>query len=166
MARFCSLSYGLAALARPVNALARWSTRRTLFSTQPATLSDRTAPTAPGATGGVDLPLVVDWNGVRFGAASGYAMAFSLPELIAHAARTRALCAGTVIGTGTVSNANFREVGSSCIAERRGIETIDEGAPRTDYMRFGDRVRMEARTRDGEPLFGAIDQRVVPVTQV
>ncbi len=111
--------------------------------------------------GRVDLPLAVDWNGTRFGAASGYAMAFSLPELIAHAARTRALCAGTVIGTGTVSNANFREVGSSCIAERRGIELLDEGAPRTNFMRFGDRVRMEARAVDGTPLFGAIDQRVV-----
>ncbi|NIJ06755.1 fumarylacetoacetate (FAA) hydrolase [Sphingomonas vulcanisoli] len=111
--------------------------------------------------GRVDLPLVVDWNGVRFGTASGYPMAFSLPELVAHAARTRALCAGTIIGTGTVSNANFREVGSSCIAERRGIELLDEGAPRTPFMRFGDRVRMEARTTDDAPLFGAIDQSVV-----
>ena len=111
--------------------------------------------------GRVDLPLFVDWNGERFGAASGYPMAFSLPELVAHAARTRSLVAGTVIGTGTVSNENFREVGSSCIAERRGIEIIDEGAPRTAFMRFGDRVRMEARTADGAPLFGAIDQRVV-----
>jgi fumarylacetoacetate (FAA) hydrolase len=111
--------------------------------------------------GRVDLPLFVDWNGVRFGAAQGYPMAFSLPELVAHAARTRRLCAGTVIGTGTVSNENFREVGSSCIAERRGIEILDEGAPRTNFMRFGDRVRMEALDRDGRPLFGAIDQRVV-----
>lgn len=111
--------------------------------------------------GRVDLPLLVDWNGARFGAANGYPMAFSLPELVAHAARTRDLCAGTVIGTGTVSNPNFREVGSSCIAERRGIELLDEGAPRTGFMRFGDRVRMEARDRDGGPLFGAIDQRVV-----
>ncbi|KQS04697.1 fumarylacetoacetate hydrolase [Sphingomonas sp. Leaf357] len=113
--------------------------------------------------GRVDLPLIVDWNETRFGAASGYAMAYSLPELVAHAARTRALCAGTVIGTGTVSNANFREVGSSCIAERRGIELLDEGAARTPFMRFGDRVRMEARTAQGGPLFGAIDQAVVPV---
>jgi fumarylacetoacetate (FAA) hydrolase len=111
--------------------------------------------------GRVDLPLHVQFNGAQFGAAQGYPMAWSLPELVAHAARTRALCAGTVIGTGTVSNENFREVGSSCIAERRGIELLDEGAPRTGFMKFGDRVRMEARLADGTPLFGVIDQRVV-----
>lgn len=112
--------------------------------------------------GRVDLPLIVDWNGRRFGAASGYPMAFSFPELVAHAARTRALCAGTIIGSGTVSNADFREVGSSCIAERRGIELLDHGTVTTGFMRFNDRVRMEARLADGGPLFGAIDQRVVP----
>lgn len=111
--------------------------------------------------GRVDLPLLVDWNGERFGAASGYPMSFSFPELVAHAARTRTLCAGTIIGSGTVSNENYREVGSSCIAERRGIELFDEGAARTAFMRFGDTVRMEARTAAGGPLFGAIDQRVV-----
>lgn len=111
--------------------------------------------------GRVDLPLLVDWNGVQFGAASGYAMAFSLPELVAHAARTRSLVAGTVIGTGTVSNADYRKVGSSCIAERRAIELLDEGASRTPFMMFGDRVRMEARLPDDSLLFGAIDQRVV-----
>ena len=111
--------------------------------------------------GRVDLPLLVDWNGARFGAASGYAMAWSFPELVAHAARTRALCAGTIIGSGTVSNANFREVGSSCIAERRGIEIVDEGKPRTEFMCFGDTVRMEARGIDDMPLFGVIEQRVV-----
>lgn len=111
--------------------------------------------------GRVDLPLVVDWNGERFGAAQGYQMSWSFPEHVAHAARTRTLCAGTIIGGGTVSNPNFREVGSSCIAERRGIETIDEGQPRTGFMKFGDRVRMEAALPDGTPLFGVIDQRVV-----
>ncbi|WP_428630165.1 fumarylacetoacetate hydrolase family protein [Sphingopyxis sp.] len=111
--------------------------------------------------GRVDLPLVVDWNGERFGAAEGYAMSWSFAEHVAHAAKTRSLCAGTIIGGGTVSNDNYREVGSSCIAERRGIETIDEGKPRTAFMRFGDRVRMEAALPDGTPLFGVIDQRVV-----
>lgn len=111
--------------------------------------------------GRVDLPLIVDWNGVRFGAAEGYAMAWSFPEHVAHAAKTRSLCAGTIIGSGTVSNENYREVGSSCIAERRGIETIDEGKPRTEFMKFGDHVRMEATLPDGSPLFGAIDQRVI-----
>jgi fumarylacetoacetate (FAA) hydrolase len=108
----------------------------------------------------VALPLVVDWNGERFGAAHGNDMSIGFDGLIAHAAYSRDLVAGTVIGSGTVSNANFREVGSSCIAERRGIEMLDEGAPTTEFMAFGDRVRMEARLADGSPLFGAIDQTV------
>ena len=108
-----------------------------------------------------DISLLVDWNGKRFGAANGYAMGASFAELVAHAAYSRTLVAGTVIGSGTVSNANFREVGSSCIAERRGIEIIDLGGARTGFMRFGDRVRMEALLADGSSLFGAIDQRVV-----
>lgn len=112
--------------------------------------------------GRVALPLVVDWNGERFGAANGEPMGFSFPELVAHAARSRTLVAGTIIGSGTVSNENFREVGSSCIAERRGIELLDNGAASTPFMKFGDRVRMEARLEDGSPLFGAIDQKVVP----
>ena len=109
----------------------------------------------------VDLPLSVDWNGERFGAANGYAMSAGFDELVAHAAYSRDLVAGTVIGSGTVSNENYREVGSSCIAERRGIEMLDTGEPRTGFMRFGDRVRMQAALPDGTPLFGAIDQRVV-----
>ena len=111
--------------------------------------------------GRVDLPLIVDWNGERFGAAQGYNMRWSFPEHVSHAALTRSLCAGTIIGGGTVSNENYREVGSSCIAEKRGIEHLDEGAPRTCFMRFGDRVRMEAVLPNGAPLFGVIDQRVV-----
>ena len=111
--------------------------------------------------GRVDLPLIVDWNGERFGAAQGYQMAWSFPEHVAHAARTRSLCAGTIIGGGTVSNENYREVGSSCIAERRGIETVDNGKATTRFMKFGDRVRMEATLPDGAPLFGVIDQKVV-----
>jgi len=112
--------------------------------------------------GRVCLNLAVDWNGKRFGNASGAAMAYGFHELIAHAARTRSLAAGTIIGSGTVSNEDYREIGSSCIAERRGIEIVDTGAPLTPFMRFGDSVRMEARALDGRPLFGAIDQRVVP----
>lgn len=109
----------------------------------------------------VDLPLAVEWNDARFGHAQGYDMSFGFDDLVAHAARTRELVAGTVIGSGTVSNANFREVGSSCIAERRGIELLDKGAPETGFMQFGDRVRMECRAEDGAPLFGAIEQRVI-----
>ena len=103
----------------------------------------------------------VSWNGARFGNANGEPMEFGFHELVAHAARTRQLVAGTVIGSGTVSNTNFREIGSSCIAERRGIELMDEGKERTGFMRFGDRVRMEAHTANGAAPFGAIDQRVV-----
>lgn len=111
--------------------------------------------------GRVCLPLSVDWNGERFGNADGAAMAYGFHELIAHAARTRSLCAGTIIGSGTVSNENFREVGSSCIAERRGIEIVDTGAPKTAFMAFGDTVRMEATLPDASLLFGAIEQKVV-----
>ncbi|NTI78520.1 fumarylacetoacetate hydrolase family protein [Rhizobium rhizogenes] len=111
--------------------------------------------------GRVDLPLVVDYNGKRFGAANGYHMDFGFHELVAHAAYSRDLVPGTVIGSGTVSNSNYREVGSSCIAERRGIEIVDTGEAKTEYMRFGERVRMEAVLADGTPLFGAIDQVVV-----
>ncbi|WP_343611626.1 fumarylacetoacetate hydrolase family protein [Novosphingobium sp.] len=111
--------------------------------------------------GRVCLNLLVDWNGKRFGAASGEPMGHGFHELVAHAARTRDLVAGTVIGSGTVSNENFREIGSSCIAEQRGIEIVDEGAPRTDFMRFGDSVRMEAVTPTGASPFGIIEQKVI-----
>ncbi|AYC32336.1 FAA hydrolase family protein [Pseudomonas cavernae] len=111
--------------------------------------------------GRVHLPLQVEWNGEWFGHPHGGAMNFSFPQLIAHAALTRRLGAGTLIGSGTVSNAD-RRVGSACIAERRAIEMIEHGAPQTGFMRFGDRVRMEVLGSDGQSLFGAIDQRVVP----
>ncbi len=111
--------------------------------------------------GRVCLDLTVDWNGKRFGNANGEPMSFGFHDLVAHAARTRTLPAGTIIGSGTVSNSNYRDIGSACIAERRAIELVDQGAPRTAFMQFGDRVRMEARTRDDKLLFGAIDQKVV-----
>lgn len=111
--------------------------------------------------GRIGLDLHVDWNGRRFGAANGKPMAFGFHELVAHAARTRNLVAGTIIGSGTVSNENFREVGSSCIAERRGIEIIDSGKASTGYMQFGDTVRMQAVTTDSRAPFGTIDQKIV-----
>jgi fumarylacetoacetate (FAA) hydrolase len=113
----------------------------------------------------VALDLEVQWNGRDFGHPNGRAMGFGFDQLIAHAAFTRHLPAGTVIGSGTVSNPNFREIGSTCIAERRGIEMLDDGAARTDYMRFGDRVRMTARGANGLAPFGSIDQRVVAAGQ-
>jgi fumarylacetoacetate (FAA) hydrolase len=110
--------------------------------------------------GRVHLPLQVSWNGEWFGHPHGGQMTFGFGQLIAHAALTRRLGAGTLIGSGTVSNAE-RSVGSACIAERRAIEMIEHGAPRTAFMRFGDRVQMDVRGADGQSLFGAIDQRVV-----
>jgi fumarylacetoacetate (FAA) hydrolase len=111
--------------------------------------------------GRVELALHIEWNGRPFGRANGREMGYGFPELIAHAAATRQLAAGTVIGSGTLANAAYAEVGSSCIAERRAIEIIAHGQPRTAYMAFGDRVRMAARLPDGSEPFGAIDQRVV-----
>jgi fumarylacetoacetate (FAA) hydrolase len=111
--------------------------------------------------GRVAMNLHVSWNGQWFGHPGGGEMNFSFGELIAHAAKTRRLSAGTVIGSGTVSNAS-RANGTACIAERRVIETIDEGRPSTPFMRFGDRVSMEARFQKDIPgPFGTIDQRVV-----
>ncbi len=112
----------------------------------------------------VHLPLLLEWNGVSFGRPHAGAMHFGFDELIAHAARTRNLAAGTIIGSGTVSNPECREVGSACIAERRGIEVVDTGKPITSYMRFGDRIRMEMRDHERRSIFGAIDQRVMPAS--
>lgn len=110
--------------------------------------------------GRVHLALNVQWNGTWFGQPHGGQMNFSFAQLIAHAALTRRLGAGSLIGSGTVSNAE-RSAGSACIAERRAIEMIEHGAPRTGFMQFGDRVRMEVFDAGGQSLFGAIDQRVV-----
>jgi len=106
----------------------------------------------------VHMDLHVEYNGAWFGNPNGGEMNFGFDELIAHAAATRRLSAGTIIGSGTVSNAGGQK-GSACIAERRAIETIEHGAPKTPFMRLGDRVRMEAR-QDGHCVFGVIDQRI------
>lgn len=111
--------------------------------------------------GRVCLPLEVCWNGEHFGRPHGSAMAYGFHELISHAARTRSLPAGTVVGSGTVSNEEHASVGSTCIAERRGIEIIATGKATTGFMLFGDRVSMRAPTADGRSVFGTIDQRVV-----
>lgn len=113
------------------------------------------------ANGRVHLPLHVELNGQRFGEPHGGEMNFSFGELVAHAARTRRLSAGTIVGSGTVSNV-ARTAGSACLAERRVIEMIDDGAARTPFMKFGDTVRMQSRFDDGSAgPFGVIDQKVV-----
>jgi fumarylacetoacetate (FAA) hydrolase len=108
----------------------------------------------------VHLPLVVHYNGARFGSPNaGVDMTFSFAELIAHAARTRALGAGTIVGSGTVSNKDTSH-GSCCIAERRTLEQLEGGTAKTPFMRFGDRVRIEMLDGRGASIFGAIDQDV------
>ena len=113
------------------------------------------------ADGRVCLDLLVEWNGERFGAANGREMSVGFHDLVAHAAATRDLAAGTVIGSGTVANAAYAEVGSSCISERRAIEIIAGGKPATPFMKFGDQVRMSAVDPAGGNPFGSIDQQVV-----
>jgi fumarylacetoacetate (FAA) hydrolase len=117
-------------------------------------------------------PLVSTLNGEMFGKPeAGEEMTFSFPQLVAHAATTRPLSAGTVVGSGTVSNRDAdgsagRPVsdgglGYSCIAEIRMIETIANGKPSTPFMRFGDTIRIEMLDAAGASVFGAIDQKVV-----
>lgn len=109
--------------------------------------------------GRVHLPLQVQYNGQFFGEANAGAMHFNFGQLIAHVARTRTVAAGSIIGSGTVSNEDAAK-GSSCLAERRMLEQIASGAPTTPFMKVGDRVRIEMRSEGGQSLFGAIDQVV------
>ncbi|PLW83905.1 2-keto-4-pentenoate hydratase [Kineobactrum sediminis] len=122
--------------------------------------------------GRLHLPLLAALNGRPFGMANaGVDMTFDFPTLVAHAAKTRPLSAGSIVGSGTVSNKDgdgspgrpIAEggLGYSCIAEIRMIETISNGKPTTPFMQFGDRVRLEMLSLDGNSIFGAIDQEVV-----
>lgn len=118
--------------------------------------------------GKLTLPLLVDLNGKPFGRANaGADMTFDFPALIAFAARTRSLSAGTLIGSGAVSNASANGPGKpvsaggagySCIAEQRAIEVIEGGQPKTPFLRFGDTVRVEMKDSAGRSIFGAIEQ--------
>jgi fumarylacetoacetate (FAA) hydrolase len=102
--------------------------------------------------------IVSTFNGARFGAPdAGVEMHFSYADLIAHAAKTRPLGAGTIIGSGTVSNSD-RSTGSSCLLERRMIEKIETGKVTTELMKPGDRIRIEMLDAAGNSVFGAIDQ--------
>ncbi len=113
--------------------------------------------------GKVHLPLMSRINDQPFGQPNaGVDMTFSFAQLIAHAARTRRLGAGTIVGSGTVSNVD-RSRGSSCLAERRMLEQIEHGAAQTPFLKFGDRVRIEMRDAGGRSIFGAIEQRVTRV---
>jgi fumarylacetoacetate (FAA) hydrolase len=118
----------------------------------------------------VHRPLTVHLNGALFGQPdAGQDMVFNFAQLIAHAAKTRELCAGSIIGSGTVSNKQDGLQGSSiahggvgycCIAEVRMYETIESGKPQTPYMQFGDKVRIEMKDRSDASIFGAIEQTV------
>jgi fumarylacetoacetate (FAA) hydrolase len=109
----------------------------------------------------VHRPLLVHLNGKLFGEPdAGVDMTFDFGQLIAHAAKTRRLGAGSIVGSGTVSNRD-RSKGSTCLAERRMLEILDQGKAMTSFLSFGDRVRIEMLDAAGRSIFGAIDQRVV-----
>lgn len=111
--------------------------------------------------GKVSLPLVIHINGEPFGRPdAGVDMTFDFPKLIEHVTRTRNARAGTIVGSGTISNYD-RSRGSACLAERRMLEQIEHGKPVTSFLEFGDRVRIEMFDARGQSIFGAIDQRVV-----
>ncbi|MDD1783814.1 fumarylacetoacetate hydrolase family protein [Enterovibrio sp. ZSDZ35] len=110
----------------------------------------------------VHLPLNVHLNNEQFGAPdAGVDMTFDFSELVAHAAKTRHLSAGTIIGSGTVSNLD-RSKGSCCIAERRMLEILEDGSPNTPFLHYGDRVSIEMFDSQGRSIFGRIEQEVVP----
>jgi fumarylacetoacetate (FAA) hydrolase len=109
----------------------------------------------------LNLPLLTHYNGDLFGEPeAGEDMQFSFAELVAHAAKSRPLAAGSLVGSGTIANQDTSR-GASCLAEKRMLEIIDSGEARTPFMQFGDVVRIEMKTRDGESIFGAIEQKVV-----
>ena len=111
--------------------------------------------------GRLHLALGSHWNGQQVGLCdAGAEMSFHFGQLIAHVCKTRRMRAGSVVGSGTVSNKDWAK-GYSCIAEKRCIETIEHGAPQTPFMQYGDTIRIEMLGRDGQSIFGAIEQKVV-----
>lgn len=138
------------------------------FQSKPATAFSPVAVT-PDELGAawdgckVHLPLRVHWNGALVGQANaGVDMVFDFPQLIAHICKTRNVRAGSIVGSGTVSN-RAASRGFSCIAEKRALEMIAEGVASTPFMKYGDTVRIEMLA-DGASVFGAIDQRVAPLS--
>ncbi len=135
-----------------------------LHAKPPSTLSAfAVTPDELGADwrdGRIQLPLEVKRNGALFGQPVGGALHFGFGDLIAHAARTRSLCAGTVIGSGTVSNYDADKVGSACIAERRALDAI-AGRDLTPYLQADDLVELTCRDAGGQAIFGELRQRVV-----
>lgn len=117
------------------------------------------------ANGRVQLAMRVSRNGEWFGNPNGREMDWRFGELLAHLAYNRNLRAGTILGSGTVSNKGHRSVGSACLAERRAVEKIDTGESSTPFLRFGDRLRFEVLDAQGQSIFGAVDHCFVPTTE-
>jgi fumarylacetoacetate (FAA) hydrolase len=121
--------------------------------------------------GSVHLTVQVAWNGRKVGMCdAGTDMTHHFGQLVAYASKTRALRAGTVVNSGTVSNAGFEKNGKtewpkgySCIAEKRAMETVLDGKTTTEFMKFADTVRIEAKGKDGQSVFGAIEQELAPL---
>ena len=122
------------------------------------------------ARGRVHLPLQSTWNGRKVGLCdAGSDMAFHFGQLVSHLCKTRSVRAGTIVGSGPVSNKGVEKKartdwpkGYNCIAEKRAMETLQDGQPSTDFMKYGDTIRIEMKGSDGQSLFGAIEQEVVP----
>lgn len=113
--------------------------------------------------GRLHMTLQSTWNGRKVGMCeAGPEMTFHFGQLIAHICKTRNVRAGSIVGSGTVSNKDWSH-GYSCIAEKRAIETIENGKPKTPFMKFGDTIRIEVKGKDGLSVFGAIDQKVAPL---
>lgn len=140
------------------------------FQSKPATAFSPVAvtPDELGAAwqgGRVHLKLESVWNGKRVGLTdAGPEMTFHFGQLIAHIGKTRNVRAGSIVGSGTVSNKDWSR-GYSCIAEKRAIETIEGGAPKTEFMKYGDTIRIEMKGSDGSSVFGAIEQKVAPLAR-
>jgi fumarylacetoacetate (FAA) hydrolase len=138
------------------------------FQSKPATAFSPVAVTpeelGPAWQGGrVHLKLESVWNGKRVGLCdAGAEMTFHFGQLIAHICKTRNMRAGSIVGSGTVSNKDWTN-GWSCIAEKRAIETIEDGSPKTEFMKYGDTIRIEMKGADGQSVFDAIEQRVAPL---
>jgi len=149
------------------------------FQSKPATTFSPVAVTLDelgGAWEGgrLHLTLQSSWNGRKVGMCdAGPEMTFHFGQLIAHICKTRNVRAGSIVGSGTVSNKGVAGEGGriewpkgySCIAEKRAIETIQDGEPTTGFMKFGDTIRIEMRGRDGQSIFGAIDQAIAPLSR-
>jgi fumarylacetoacetate (FAA) hydrolase len=136
------------------------------FQSKPATAFSPVAVTLDEVgeawdKGRLHMTLQSTWNGRKVGMCeAGPEMTFHFGQLIAHICKTRNVRAGSIVGSGTVSNKDWSH-GYSCIAEKRAIETIEDGKPKTEFMKFGDTIRIEAKGKDGMSVFGAIDQKIV-----